>query len=48
MHPAIIGIKNLTQLFNAVLLKWYFLPQWKVAQINLILKPGKPNELTFY
>jgi hypothetical protein len=38
----IIGIKYLTQLFNAVLLKWYFLSQWKVAQIILILKSEKP------
>jgi hypothetical protein len=30
-------------------LKKYFLEQWKVAQIILILKPGKsPNELTLY
>jgi hypothetical protein len=43
----IIGIKYLTQLFNAVLLKGYFLVQWKVAQVILVLKPGKPpNELT--
>jgi hypothetical protein len=45
----IIGIKYLTQLFNAVLLKAYFPAQWKVAQIILILKPGKPpNVLTSY
>jgi hypothetical protein len=44
----IIGIKYLTQLFNAVLLKGYFPAQWKVEQIILILKPGKPNELTSY
>jgi hypothetical protein len=45
----IIGIKYLTQLFNAVLLKGNFPAQWKVAQIILILKPGKPpNELTSY
>jgi hypothetical protein len=44
-----IGIKYLIQLFNAVLLKGYFLAQWKVIQIILILKPGKPpNELTSY
>jgi hypothetical protein len=44
-----IGIKYLTQLFSAVLLKGYFLAQWKVAQIILILKPGKPpSELTSY
>jgi hypothetical protein len=31
------------------LLKGYFPAQWKVAQIILILKPGKPpNELTPY
>jgi hypothetical protein len=43
------GIKYLTQLFNAVLLKGYFPTQWKVAQIFLNLKPGKlPNELTSY
>jgi hypothetical protein len=43
------GIKYLTQLFNAVLLKGYFPAQWKVAQIILILKLGKPpNELIFY
>jgi hypothetical protein len=45
----IIGIKYLTQLFSAVLLKEYFPAQWKVTQITLILKPGKPpNELTSY
>jgi hypothetical protein len=38
----IIGIKYLTQLFNAVLLIGYLTAQWKVAQIILILKPGKP------
>jgi hypothetical protein len=45
----ILGIKYLIQLFNAVLLKDYFGAQWKVAQIILILKPGKlPNELISY
>jgi hypothetical protein len=45
----IVGIKYLTQLFNAAMLKGYFLVQWKVTQIILILKPGKPpNELTSY
>jgi hypothetical protein len=44
----ILGIKYLTQLFNAVLLKDYFGAQWKVTQIILILKPGKPNELKLY
>jgi hypothetical protein len=43
----IITIKYLTQSFNAILLKGYFLSQ--VAQIILISKPGKPpNELTSY
>jgi hypothetical protein len=41
-----IGIQYLTQLFYAVLLKEYFPAQCKVAQIILILKPGKsPHEL---
>jgi hypothetical protein len=45
----IIEIKYLTQLFTAVLLKGHWFPaQWKVTQIILILKPGKPNELTSY
>jgi hypothetical protein len=45
----IIGIKYLTQLFNAVLLKGYFPAQWKVTQIILILRPEKsPSELTSY
>jgi hypothetical protein len=44
-----VGVKYLTQLFSAVLLKGYFLAQWKVAQIILILKPRKPpNKLTSY
>jgi hypothetical protein len=45
----ITGIKYLTQLFNAVLLKGHFPAHCKVAQIILIMKPGKPpNELTSY
>jgi hypothetical protein len=45
----IIGIKYLTQLFNTILLKGYFPAQWKVAQIILILRSGKPpNKLTSY
>jgi hypothetical protein len=44
-----IGIKYLTQLFNAVFLEGYFQAQWKVAQIILILTSGKPrNELISY
>jgi hypothetical protein len=38
----IVGIKYLTQLCNAVLLKGYFPEQWKLVQVILILKPGKP------
>jgi hypothetical protein len=46
---SIIGIKYLTQLFSDALLKGFFPVQWKVAQVILILKPGKPpNELTSY
>jgi hypothetical protein len=46
---SMIGIKYLAELFNAVLLKGYVPAQWKVAQVILILKPGKsPNELTSY
>jgi hypothetical protein len=44
-----VGIKYLTQIFNSVLLLNYFPSQWKVAQIILILKPGKsPHVLPFY
>jgi hypothetical protein len=44
----IIGTKYLTQLFNAILLLNYC-TQWKVAQIILILKPGKlPHALPSY
>jgi hypothetical protein len=44
-----IGIKFLTQLFNAALILGYFPTQWKVAQIILLLKPGKPpHQLTSY
>jgi hypothetical protein len=43
----ITGIKYIIQLFISVLIKEYFPAQWKVAQIILILKPGKPpNKLT--
>jgi hypothetical protein len=37
-------------MFNAALLKGYFLAQWKVSQIILIPKSGKPppHELTSY
>jgi hypothetical protein len=45
----IIRIIYLTHLFSAVLHKGYFLAQWKVAQIILILKLVEPpNELTSY
>jgi hypothetical protein len=44
----LIGIKYLTQLVKDVLHKGYFLAQWKVAEIILIFKPGKPpNEVTY-
>jgi hypothetical protein len=45
----VIGIKYLSLLFNAIFLKGYHPARWKVAQIILILKPGKsPNELMSY
>jgi hypothetical protein len=34
-----VGIKHLTQLFSAILLKGFFSAKWKVAQIILISKP---------
>jgi hypothetical protein len=37
-----LGFQYLTQLFNAMLLHGYFPAQWKVAQMILIPKPGKP------
>jgi hypothetical protein len=44
-----VGIKYITQLFNASLLLGYFPNQWKVAQIILLLKPDKPpNAPTSY
>jgi hypothetical protein len=37
-----LGFQYLTQLFNAMLLHGYFQAQWKVTQMILIPKPGKP------
>jgi hypothetical protein len=37
-----VGIKYITQLLNASLLLGYFPNQWKIAEIILLLKPGKP------
>jgi hypothetical protein len=34
-----VGIKYLTQIFNAAMLTGYFPAQWKVAKIILHLKP---------
>jgi hypothetical protein len=43
------GIKYLAQLFNSALFPRYFPDQLKVAQIILLLKPGKPlHELQSY
>lgn len=39
-----VGITSLTQLFNAILWRGFVSPQWKVAQIIMILKPGKSAE----
>jgi hypothetical protein len=41
----VVGIQYLTQLFNADMLTGLFPGQWKVAQIILILKPGKPTTI---
>lgn len=38
------GITYLTQLFNSILRVRYIPPQWKVAQVIMTLKPGKPVE----
>ena len=34
-------VKFLTQLLNKIVLLHIVRPQWQVAQINMILKPGK-------
>jgi len=39
------GIRFITQLCNALLRQGFFPPQWKVVQIIMIQKPGKPAEL---
>jgi len=39
------GIRFITQFYNVVLRRGFFPPQWKVAQIIMIQKPGKPAEL---
>ena len=41
-----IGIKFLSYIFNAVLRLHHFPVQWKVAQVILILKLGKPPHNT--
>ena len=38
------GIRYITQIFNAILRTGHFPDQWKVAQVLLIPKPGKPPE----
>ena len=40
------GICFITYIFNAILRLFYFLVQWKTAQVQLILKRGKPAEVT--
>lgn len=39
-----IGFKYLTYIFNAILRTSHFPAQWKVAQIIMVPKPGKPAE----
>jgi len=44
-----VGIIFLSQLYNAILKRRYVPPQWKVAQITMILKPGKsPDDVKSY
>jgi hypothetical protein len=38
------GIVHLPTICNAIIRKRYFPVQWKVAQIMMIPKPGKPLE----
>lgn len=38
-----VAIRFITQLFNAVMRLGFFPPQWKVAEIKMIHKPGKPT-----
>jgi hypothetical protein len=38
------GIVHLTTICNAIIRTGYFPVQWKVAQIIMILRPGKPLE----
>lgn len=38
------GLRTVTIMFNAILRLGFFPPQWKVAQIILIAKPGKPPD----
>lgn len=40
------GLVYLTQLYNAVLRTSFYPPQWKVAEIIMIVKPGKKPEHT--
>ena len=42
-----VAIKFITQLMNAILRLGHFLDQWKIAQIILIPKPGKPHRSKF-
>jgi len=39
-----VGIRLLTYIFNAILRTGYFPIQWKISQVILIPKPGKPQE----
>ncbi|CAH2100510.1 unnamed protein product [Euphydryas editha] len=44
-----IAIRFLMHLFNCILTRGIFPPQWKVAEIKMILKPGKaPVETSSY
>lgn len=38
------GFRLLTFIYNAILINLFVPPQWKVSQIKMIAKPGKPTE----
>lgn len=41
-----VGVKFLTSIYNPILQRSYVPPQWKVAEIIMIPKPGKTAEET--
>jgi len=39
------GIRVISHFYNVVLRQGFFPPQWKIGQIIMIQKPGKPADL---